>query len=172
MKSTFLILLSYFVQKVGPWHYCCLSELGVSHCCWLKLLLLGVWRKKIPSFPLWSWHAHFTLHLDPFLSYLSTSVILRAKFSFSWYLFSETRATTNLSPLSLSLIVHGVDKKHLGSKVLQKRMRKIKLDNRNNSRETHSAMEQNEYQWKFYIKYMFLGIFRNKNGTDSIWTLL
>lgn len=85
---------------------------------------------------------HFTLHLEPFLSYSST-IILGAKLSFSCYLFSETRAATNLSPLSLSLIVYGVGKEHLGSEVLQKKRRKIKLDNGNNSRETHPAVEQN-----------------------------
>lgn len=142
----------------------------------LPLLLsedfVTVWRKEFPSFALWSWHAHFTLHLELFLSYLSTSIILRAKFSFSCYFFSGTTAATNLSPLSLSLIVYGVCKEHLGSEVLQKRMRKTKLDNRNNSRDTHPAVEQNEYQWKSYIKCMFLGIFRNKNGVDSMSTLL
>lgn len=125
-------------------------------------------EEKYSQFSFEVCHVHFTLHLELFLSHLPTSFILRAKFSFSCCFFSET---TNLSPLSLSLIVYGVGKEHLESEVLPKSMRKIKLDNKN-SRETCPAVEQNEYQWEFYVKYIFLGMFRNKNGIDSTFILL
>lgn len=121
-------------------------------------------KEKYSQFSFVVWHVHFTLHLELFLSYLPTSFILRAKFSFSCCSFSET---TNLSPL----IVYGVGKERLESVVLLKRMRKIKLDNKD-SRETCPAVEKNEYPWKFCIKYMFLRMFRVRNGIDSTLVLL
>lgn len=136
----------------------------------IEVCVTGCLKEKNSQFSFVVWHVHFTLHLELFLSYLPTSFILRAKFSLSRCFFLET---TNLSLLSLSLIVYGVGKEHLESEVVLKRIRNIKLDNKKRHRKIKLdclAVEQNE--WKFYAKYMFLGMFRNKNGIDSTLNLL
>lgn len=110
---------------------------------------------------LFTWNYSFLIYLLPSFSELNS---VSPDVSF-------LRLLIYLHFTPLSLIVYGVGKEHLESEVLLKRMRKIKLDNKN-SRETCTAVEQNKYQWKFYIKYMFLRMFRNKNGIDSTFILL